>query len=298
MLIRDRIIAAERNMKKEIKVLLTLEGSKFVSVNAMYAARVVYVGGKTVASIYKTTEAKKVASQIRTQLFGVDFSEYIDWLKETKQFELDLKFILKRKNTHFDVSNLIKLCEDAWVRFVADDLGIEGYDDSMHIKVVAEKRIIPGADHEYAVLILRESRANIRYDITPKPELINIFGWDLDKITAFLPSLPKRLLKKEKYQVAAEYSKADTKVYILQPTPFTPISPTLIPTIYKDILEAAYSEIGFVYVGIIGGKSEWQPSEWEQIEWLMNESKGNYRGIRVEEIEKQEDLLGWLSGEK
>ena len=279
---------------KEIKVLLTLEGSKFVSVNAMYAARVVYVGGKTVASIYKTTEAKKVASQIRSQLFGVDFSEYLDWLKETKQFELDLKFILKRKNTHFDVSNLIKLCEDAWVRFVADDLGIEGYDDSMHIKVIAEKRIIPGADHEYAVLVLRESRANIRYDIEPKPELINIFGWDLDKITAFLPPLPKRLLKKEKYQLAAEYDKADTKVYILQPTPFTQLDPTLIPTIYKDILEAVYSNFGFVYVGVIGDKEEWQETEWKQIEWLMSEAKVDYKGVRVEIIEKQEDILEWI----
>lgn len=283
---------------KEIKVLLTLEGSKFVSVNAMYAARIVYVNGKTVASIYKTTEAKKVASQIRTQLFGVDFSEYIEWLRETKQFELNLKFILKRKNTRFDVSNLIKLTEDAWVRFVADDLGIVDYDDSMHVKVTAEKALLPDADHEYAILVLRKSRANIRYDITPRPSNIWISGWTLDQITAFLPPLPKKLKKKEKYILAAELDKADTKVYFLQPTPFTPISSTLIPTIYKDILEAVYSEIGFVYVGIIGGKSEWQPSEWEQIEWLMNESKGNYRGIRVEEIEKQEDILEWLSGEE
>lgn len=285
-------------MSKELKVLLTLEGSKFVSVNAMYAARVVYAGGRTVAAIYKTTEAKKVASQIRSQLFGVDFSEYLDWLRETKQFELNLKFILKRKNTHFDVSNLIKLTEDAWVRFVADDLGIVDYDDSMHVKVVAEKKIIPGADHEYAVLVLRESRANIRYDIEPKPERIWFSGWDLDKITAFLPPLPKRLLKKEKYQIASEYDKADTKVYILQPNEFTPISPTLISTIYKDVIEAVYNNFGFVYVGVIGGKNAWQPWEWEQIEWLMNEAKGDYKGVRVEVIEKQEDLLGWLSGEK
>ena len=280
---------------KEIRVLLTLEGSKFVSVNAMYAARVLYAGGKTVASIYKTSEAKKVASQIRTQLFGVDFSEYLDWLRETKQFELDLKFILKRKNTRFDVSNLIKLTEDAWVRFVADDLGIEDYDDSMHVKVVAEKKIIPGADHEYAVLVLRESRANIRYDITPKPAKIWISGWDLDKITAFLPPLPKRLLKKEKYQLAAEYNKADTKVYFLQPTEFIPISPTLIPTVYKDVMEAVYSDSGFVYVGIIGGKEAWKPWEWEQIEWLMKEAlESGYKGVRVEVIEKQEDLLEWI----
>lgn len=285
-------------MSKEIKVLLTLEGSKFVSVNAMYAARVVYAGGKTIASIYKTTEAKKVASQIRSQLFGVDFSEYLDWLRETKQFELNLKFILKRKNTHFDVSNLVKLTEDAWVRFVADDLGIAEYDDSMHVRVVAEKKIIPGADHEYAVLVLRESRANIRYDIEPRPIKIWVSGWSLDQITAFLPPLPKRLLKKETYQVAAEYDKADTKVYILQPDTLTQLDPTLIPTIYKDVIEAVYNNFGFVYVGVIGGKEEWQPWEWEQIEWLMNEAKGDYKGVRVEEIEKQEDLLEWLSGER
>ena len=263
----------------------------------MYAARVLYPGGgrKPVASIYKTTEAKTVASQIRTQLFGVDFSEHLDWLRNTKQFELNLKFILKRKNTHFDVSNLIKLCEDAWVRFVADDLGIEGYDDSMHVKVVAEKKIIPGADHEYAVLILRESRTNIRYDVEAKPELINISGCTLDEITAFLPPLPKRMLKKEKYLLAAEKEQADTIIYFLQPTEFTPLSPTLIPTIYKDVLNAAYSDFGFVYVGIIGGKEVWQESEWEQIEWLKNEILGlGYSGLRIEEINDKKDILQWI----
>ena len=284
-------------MSKEIKVLLTLEGSKFVSVNAMYAAKVIYVGGKTVASIYKTTEAKKVASQIRSQLFGVDFSEYLDWLRTTKQFELSLEFILKRKNTHFDVSNLIKLTEDAWVRFVADDLGIEDYDDSMHVKVVAEKRIIPGADHEYAVLVLRESKANIRYDIEPKPEHIWIYGCTQDEITAYLPQLPKRLKKKEHYLLGAEKEQADTLIYFLQPTEFTPMSPTLISTIYKDIVEAVYSGFGFVYVGIIGEKSAWQSWEWEQIEWLkneINEMKSHYKNLRIENIKTKEDILEWI----
>lgn len=280
-------------MTKEIRILITLQ-SKFVSVNDLYRAKISYFAGHPRAVVYKNPKAVQVESEVRCQLLAVDFNEYLGWLKTTDQFELDLKFILKKNGTHRDSSNMIKALEDIWTRFVRDDLGVSNYDDSMHIKVTASKSVIPGASSEYAVLTLRESRANIRYDIEPKPIKIWVSGWSLDQITAFLPPLPKRLLKKETYQVAAEYDKADTKVYILQPDTLTQLDPTLIPTIYKDVIEAVYNNFGFVYVGVIGGKEEWKETEWKQIEWLMNEAKGDYKGVRVEIIEKQEDLLEWI----
>ena len=282
-------------MNKEIQILITLDsGIKLVSVNSMYNAGTILRGGKTVAYIYKSAQAKRFEAVVDNQLRAIDFGPHMDWLKSTKQFTMTQQYILKSGATRRDCGNFEKLCTDTITRFFVNELGLENFDDSMFSDLHLYKSTIPGGENEYLLIKISPSKFNMRYDIEPKPELINIFGWDLDKITAFLPPLPKRLLKKEKYQLASEYSKADTKVYILQPTPFTQLDPTLIPTIYKDILEAVYSNFGFVYVGIIGDKEEWQETEWKQIEWLMREAKVDYKGVRVEVIEKQEDLLEWI----
>lgn len=283
-------------MGKEIQILLTLK-SKFVSVNSLYNARVQYKNGKPIAVIYKNPEANRVETEIRNQLLAVDFSENREWLRETKKFDLDLKFILKKNASHRDSSNLTKNLEDIWTRFVVNDLGIEEYDDSMHVRVTAEKALIPGADNEYAILILREHKGDIRFDIEPKPENIWISGFTLDETTAYLPPLPKKLKKKEKYMLASEHDKADTKVFILQPQNFTQISPTLISTAYKDAIDAAYSNFGFVFVGVLGSKEEWQSTEWDQIEWLrkeIDEITQNYKNVKFGRIEKMEELLEWM----
>ena len=282
-------------MNQEIQILITLDsGIKLVSVNSMYNAGTILRGGKTVAYIYKSAQAKRFEAVVDNQLRAIDFGPYMDWLRSTKQFTMTQQYILKSGATRRDCGNFEKLCTDTITRFFVNELGIEGFDDSMFSDLHLYKSTIPGGENEYLLIKISPSRFNMRYDIEPKPERIWFSGWDLDKITAFLPPLPKRLLKKETYQVASEYDKADTKVYLLQPVPLTPISPTLISTIYKDVIEAVYNNFGFVYVGVIGGKNAWQPWEWEQIEWLMNEAKGDYKGVRVEIIEKQEDILEWI----
>lgn len=277
---------------KELNVLITLK-SKFVSVNALYNARVIYKAGKPIAAIYKNPEANRVESEVRCQLFAVDFSDYLDWLRTTKQFELHLKFILKKNASHKDSSNLIKNLEDIWTRFVVNDLGISEYDDSMHIKVTAEKSIIPGASSEYAILTLRESKANIRYDIDPKPEKVWVSGWTGDEITAFLPPLPKRLKKKERYLLAAEHEEADTKVFILEPEEFKPFPSYRIAEIYSDVLESLYLGYGFVFIGY--QEEGWTQSEKEGIEWLKEKiGEMKTERIKMEPIKTKEDILVWM----
>lgn len=279
-------------MMKELNVLITLQ-SKFVSVNALYNARVIYKGGKPIAAIYKNPEANRVESEVRCQLLAVDFSEYLEWLRTTKQFELHLRFILKKNASHKDSSNLIKNLEDIWTRFVVNDLGITEYDDSMHIKVTAEKSIIPGASSEYAILTLRESRANIRYDIDPKPEKVWISGWTGEEITAFLPPLPKRPKKKEKYLVSAEHEEADTKVYILKPEEFKPYPSYMIAEIYGDIVESLYLGYGFIFIGY--QEDGWTKEEKEGIDWLKGKVDEIKEGrIKMEPIKAKEDILGWM----
>lgn len=278
-------------MSKEIKILLTLK-SKFVSVNSLYNCKLSYIAGRPRAVMYKNPEAVRVENEIKEQLRAVDFSEYKDWLKSTKQFELNLKFILKKNVTHKDASNLIKSLEDIWTRFVRDDLGIN-YDDSMHVKVTSEKSYIPNATNEYALLVLRESRANMRYDIEPKPEKIWIEDMSLEEITKLLPELPKKLKKREKYLFASDYDNSDTKIYILKPNTFKPFK---LAEIYKDVLNAVYSGFGFVYVGIFGDEKDWKDN-WESIVWIKNmiaEQIEDYSNLRIENIKENKDIINWL----
>ncbi len=274
-------------MSKEIKVLITLK-SKFVSVNSLYNCRISYIAGRPRAIMYKNPEANRVEEEIRDQLRAVDFSEYIDWFNNTKQYELNLKFILKKSASHKDSSNLIKSLEDIWTRFVKNDLGISDYDDSMHIKVTAEKSYIPDASNEYVLLCLRESKANLRYDIEPKPEKIWISGMTLEEITNILPELPKKLKKKEHYLFASDYDESDTKVYILD---VNTISSLDVAKIYKDILMTSFNGYGFVIVGLIGKESDWSGNDL--ISWLLNEIneyKTSYNGIKLDYIKTKTDI--------
>lgn len=278
-------------MSKEIKILLTLK-SKFVSVNSLYNCKLSYVAGRPRAVMYKNPEAVRVENEIKEQLRAVDFSDYIDWLKNNKQYELNLKFILKKNVTHKDASNLIKSLEDIWTRFVRDDLGVD-YDDSMHVKVTSEKSYIPNASNEYALLVLRESRVNIRYDIEPKPEKIWIADMSLEDITKLLPELPKKLKKKGKYLLASDYDNSDTKIYILDPNKFKPYQ---LAEIYKDVLNAVYSGFGFIYVGILGKEEDWKEN-WESIIWIkdrINEQIEDYNNLKVDKIQENKDIIQWL----
>lgn len=281
-------------MKKEIQILITLEkGLKLVSVNSLYMAGLLYKAGKPVPYIYKASQAKRFEAIVDDQLRAVDFSEHMDWLRETKQFTMTQQYILKSGVSRRDCGNFEKLSTDVITRFFKNELGLVDFDDSMFSDLHLYKSVIPGGDNEYLLIKISPSGFNMRFDLTPKPEYIWIFGRSLDQITAFLPPLPKRLLKKEKYLYPAEYDKADTKVYILRPTDY---NATLIPAIYKDILEAGYTGFGFIFVGIIGGQEEWQGNEWEQLEWLKKEATEiGYSGIKIGDIKTEEEILEWMS---
>ena len=64
---------------------------------------------------------------------------------------------------HIDIQ-YYKNIEDIWTRFVKEDLGIERYDDNLHIEISAVKSIIPKSTSEYACLYLTESTFNMRLD--------------------------------------------------------------------------------------------------------------------------------------
>ena len=285
-------------MNKEIQILITLEkGLKLVSVNSLYMAGLLYKAGKPVPYIYKASQAKRFEAIVDDQLRAVDFSEHMDWLRETKQFTMTQQYILKSGVSRRDCGNFEKLATDVITRFFKNELGLEDFDDSMFSDLHLYKSVIPGGDNEYLLIKISPSVFNMRFDIEPKPTKIWIHGRSLDDITAFLPPLPKKMKKKEHYLLAADHEEADTKVYILRPTEFIPLPATLIPAVYKDVLEAAYSGAGFVKIGIIGGPGEWERSDWEQLEWLKNETTALTKScgnIRIGDIQDEKEILEWI----
>lgn len=159
-------------MKKEINLVITLDKMKLVSVNNMYRAGIIYKGGKPVPYIYKNADAKKMESVIDEQLRSIDFTEHLEWLKDTKQFTVTEQFILKSGIKQRDCANFEKLASDSIVRFFKSDLGLSDFDDAQFSDVHLYKSILPGAKREYLCFKITPSTFNTRFDDLKKPEQV------------------------------------------------------------------------------------------------------------------------------
>ena len=206
-------------MKKEIKIVVKIK-EKFISVNNLYRPRLTYVNGRPKAITYKNPDAKRVETLVRDQLRAIDFTEYLDFLKNTKQFSLLIQFIFKNNVSRKDSSNYLKNLEDIWTRFVRDDLGINSYDDRLHTEVHCYKSVIPGSDEEMACIQIKESNFNTRIDKIEVPE----------KILLRLPDYPKGLKtswSKEKIYLDPNKKGYNTDLWIIQ-DPLTPMQSSIV----------------------------------------------------------------------
>lgn len=225
----------------EIRLIVKIKEG-FVSTNALYNARVTYAGGRARAQVYKNPKAVRVESIIRDQLRAVDFTEYLDWLRNTKQFKILFQFILKSGVKRKDTSNYIKNLEDIWTRFVKEDLGIENYDDSKHLEVHAYKSLIPGLKEEIACIQIIESTANLRFDKIVKPEQV-IFHFPKGDLETkdFKKTMKDLELKYEFQDSAKKLKEPNADVFIVS-------NPGVKDTI--DIIDHIYSykDSRFTYV--------------------------------------------------
>lgn len=292
------------NKEKELKFVLQLK-SKFISVNELYKARVVYKYGKPVATIYKNPKANEVEREIMDQLISLDLNEYKDWLKDTKWFKLHIQFIFKKNVAKRDVSNAIKNLEDSIVRYFNNVLGIENYDDSKHLEISAVKSIIPKSEHEYACISITESKFNVRVDEIEKPERFFLGGtcngttWreelipELEKqgYTYFNPVVPDWTPECIEIENVEKNEKCNTHLYILTPEMKGVYS---VAEIINSTWECIVSGRGFVYVGILGGKNEWGEHQYkslnETLRMIDNISSGNSR-IKAGFINNVVDIL-------
>lgn len=239
-------------MKNKISILFSLR-TPIVSVNNMYGTKVMYSGTRPYASMYRSATSKKMEAEVREQLKSVKFTEeQLDFLRNTEFFDLTFAFIL-RKGKKRDTSNMSKLAEDCWTRYVHDDLGIDTYDDCKHARVILSKSYLPNSEHEYILMEISQSNHNMRYDLTPKPGKIH---FETDRKTE-IPPLPKRKKKGVNYvEEVSDKSSADCFVYCLSAE--DSITPDLIMNLTNDICRVRYNGCGFVYLAFLGSDSDWR----------------------------------------
>ncbi len=91
---------------KQFNFLLTLKREKILSVNALYLAGIKRVGGKNIPYIYKNPKANIIEGEIRNQLGAIDWTDWLDFFRNTKHFSITISFILKANLMRRDVQNL------------------------------------------------------------------------------------------------------------------------------------------------------------------------------------------------
>lgn len=274
-------------MEKEIKVIVQLK-THFLSVNSLYKSRVGYKNGKPFSTIYKNPKATEIEREIREQLRSVDFSDYIEWLKTTPGFKLHVQFVFKKNITNSDTSNYLKNIEDIWTRFVNEDLGIERYDDRLHIEVSAVKSIIPKSKHEYACIYLTKSEFNVRLDQEEKPEKILLITEDEWKDEA-VSNLVKNKVEYKIYD-NNDIDKPDddiynTKLYIIDSKlKNSYITAEIINSVWKCLINGR----GFIWIGLIKSTETCDSSSkfFNLIKSISNNSR-----IKIKYIKTVEDIF-------
>lgn len=261
---------------KEIKIALKLT-NPLVSVNDLYKCRTIYQGGRPRAVMYKNSAATKVEQEIFDQLRAVDWTPYMEFLKNTKKFSLLLQFIFRGKPTkRLDSSNYIKSIEDIFTKFIHDVLGIDRYDDCLHVEVHAYKSFVekgtPGSTN-MVFIQLKESNFNLNFNQIEKPDKIFLAEPD-DAL--------KKFLKKNKIKVKTKEEQANTVIHLI-PGPITPVMALEL----NKIIDNADK---FCYIGITGNE---EPGE--DIMTVLEQQIGGRSTIKIDWLGSSfNKILEWL----
>ena len=91
------------------KLSFILGAKKIISVNALYKSRITYVGGRQVATIYKSREAKMTETYIREQVESLGIEKNYPWITKDTLFRMTIKVVFKTGIFMRDLDNTIKL---------------------------------------------------------------------------------------------------------------------------------------------------------------------------------------------
>lgn len=267
----------------ELKFFLTLS-NKLVSVNDLYKAKLGYRAGRPYPVVYKNPRAVKLSNEMRDQMRALIIQpELLDWLKKTKQFTLYLHAVFKTGMNSRDASNIVKLAEDELVKYIKYDLGVDDYDDSLHIKVISEKSVLPKAAHEFLGVCLGDYVQNVRFDSINRPEKIWV---SKDQILTF-PPLPKRKKKGEKYYEIVGKDDADTLVYVIEDEKDLDRLSTI--SVIQDVESVnTLRKYNFIYIAVLNNSI---PGISEFIDTI---NKYSYSGIKAECLNSKDEIINWI----
>lgn len=267
------------------KINLILSARKILSVNSMYSARIVYNGGKQIATIYKSKEAKTTEDWIKEQVRSLNISKNYPWVSKDTLFEMNVEVVFKTSILLRDLDNCIKLIQDAIFR--ALDIN-----DSHVVKIRASKKLWPGIEEEKILVSLVEIDKNdLRFDQIPKPNIV----WCKSELKG-LKKLVKRGVKSDILYYTDDPEKADTKVFIINPEEGITYNTTL--DIAEHTINPVLNSDGFVYIAIFGNEEQWGKEKWaslQEFKTKMLERNKEYSGIKIKEIEGMEELYKWLN---
>ena len=89
------------------RINFSLGAKKILSVNALYKAKISYIGGRQVASIYKAKEAKATEAYIKEQVELLDVEHNYPWVKKETLFKMTIKVIFKDGYLMRDLDNTL-----------------------------------------------------------------------------------------------------------------------------------------------------------------------------------------------
>ena len=279
-------------MNKPFNFLLTLKREKILSVNALYLAGLKKVGGRPIPYIYKNPKANKIEGEIRDQLGAMNWSDWLDFFKNTRYFSITISFILKSNLMRRDVQNLDKQIIDVITSYIHGDLGISSFDDSLFLDVYFTKSIIPKSTSEYIAVQIRESKHNPRFDIIDVPE--NIYLPDPELKKGFKKISKEECMEVKFYSKIEEKEKCNTEIEFLNPE-------NNLNTLGEDFVRIT-EQVGYIkscenrfyWVGIYGDEKDWGESNYKILNnWAKSLSTRNQdcSRIRIKFISNPEEIL-------
>ena len=279
-------------MNKPFNFLLTLKREKILSVNALYLAGLKKVGGRPIPYIYKNPKANIIEAEIRNQLMALDWTEWLDFFKETKYFSITISFILKANLMRRDVQNLDKNVIDVVTKYIHEDLGIDTFDDSLFLDVYFTKSIIPKSTSEYIAIQIRESKHNPRFDIIDVPE--NIYLPDSGLKKGFRKLAKEEFMEVKFYTETKDKEKCNTEIEYLSPENNLETLGEDFARITEQVGYIKSCENRFYWLGIYGKEEDWGKEIYKILDSWVGRIKQNLSDcsrIRIKYIEKPEEIL-------
>ncbi len=248
-------------MKKPNNIRFILSAKKILSVNALYGAKLKYVGkNKPIATMYKNDSARKMEEYIKEQVKSLDIPKNHPWVNKSTLFKLNFTVIFRSGFLMRDLDNCCKNLIDGIWRAM-------GLNDSHIIEIQCEKTLCKEIKEEMILIEISEYTGepifNKLQEDKPSPSLILVTG-DNIKIGP--------LLTESGFSWTADESEDyDSHLYLLSPGEAD--LAILLVRILNTAWEIKENDFGSCIVGILGTEEDWGHDDFKSIEFILEKLK-------------------------